>query len=59
MGSWKGQDGSETCMHGDRAAAEDTIRRLRKLGSYDGVHVAMAHVKVEELLNEKLDALLI
>jgi len=46
-------------MHGDRTAAEDTIRRLRKLGSYDEVHVAMAHVKVEELHNEKLDALMI
>ena len=46
-------------MHGDRTAAEDTIRRLRKLGSYDGGHVAMAHVKIEELHNEKLDALMI
>jgi hypothetical protein len=46
-------------MHGDRPAAEDTIRRLRKLGTYEGVHVAMAHVKVDELHNEKLDALMI
>lgn len=46
-------------MHGDRKAAEDTICRLRKLGGYEGVHIAMAHVEVGELDNERLDALMI
>ena len=46
-------------MHGDRKAAMDTIRRLRKLGTIDGVHIAMAHVKIDELHNEKLNALMI
>jgi hypothetical protein len=59
IGTWKEKDGSESCMHGDREAAVDTIRRLRKLGSLDGVHVAMAHVNIEELHNEKLSALMI
>jgi hypothetical protein len=46
-------------MHGDREAAMDTIRRLRKLGTLHGVHIAMAHVDVDELHDEKLNALMI
>ena len=59
IGVWKEKDGSESCMHGDRITAKETIRKLRELGEMEGVHVALAHVPIEELGNETLRRLMI
>lgn len=54
MGVWKDKDGNESCMHGDKVAAKDTMRRLRELGEMEGVHIALAHVGIDELDDEIL-----
>jgi len=59
IGMWKGEDGKELCMHADKTAAEDTIRRLRELGEMDGVHVALAHVDINALDDDVLKSLLL
>jgi CTP:molybdopterin cytidylyltransferase MocA len=53
------KDGSVFCMHADRPAARDTIRRLRELGQMEGVHLALAHVDVDDTGDDTLKALLI
>lgn len=59
IGVWKGKDGSELCMHGDRITAKETIRKLRELGNMEGVHIALAHVPIDELGDETLGQLMI
>lgn len=59
MGTWKDKDGKETCMHADKEAAEDTIRRLRELGEMEGVHIALAHVDMNHLDDNLLKSLLL
>jgi hypothetical protein len=46
-------------MHEDQIAAKDTIRRLRALGEMEGVHLALAHVSIDELSDELLENLMI
>jgi len=56
---WKDNEGKEVCMHQDKTAAKDTIRRLRELGEMEGVHVALAHVDVNALNDKVLKSLLV
>jgi len=46
-------------MHVDKVAAMDTIRRLRELEKIEGVHLALAHVDINELDDEMLKKMLI
>jgi hypothetical protein len=57
IGSWKGFDGTTWCMHQDKESARDSIRRLRELGQMDGVHLALAHVYLEDTGDEFLKTL--
>jgi hypothetical protein len=57
IGMWKDSDGNNQCMHGDVEAAKDTMRRLRQLGEMEGVHLALAHVNIDELDDDKLKEL--
>jgi hypothetical protein len=57
IGTWKDSDGTSHCMHGDLEAAKDTMRRLRELGEIEGVHLALAHVNIDELDDDKLKEL--
>ena len=59
IGFWKDNEGKDVCMHQDKPAAEDTIRRLRELGEMKGVHVALAHVDVNALNDKVLQSLLV
>jgi hypothetical protein len=59
IGCWLDEQGNEESMHSDREQAKETIRKLRALGQMDGVHIAMAHVDLNELGNDKLSAMLI
>ena len=59
IGSWKGNDGSMWCMHQDKESARDSIRRLRELGKMEGVHLALAHVYLEDTGDEFLKTLLL
>jgi len=59
IGIWKDVNGNEICMHTDPEKAKDTIRRLRELGEMKDVHLAMAHVDIDELGDDYLKALLI
>ena len=59
IGMWKDNEGKYVCMHADKTAAEDTIRRLRELGEMKGVHVALAHVDVNALNDKVLKSLLV
>jgi hypothetical protein len=59
IGVWKEKDGSESCMHGDRITAKETIRKLRELGNVEGVHIALAHVPIDELGDATLGQLMI
>lgn len=47
------------CMHLDKAAARHTLQRLRKLSEMKGVHIALAHVSVDELDDKLLRDLII
>ena len=57
IGTWKDSDGNNQCMHGDVEAAKDTMRRLRQLGEIEGVHLALAHVNIDELDDDRLKEL--
>jgi hypothetical protein len=57
IGVWKDNNGNDQCMHGDVEAAKDTMRRLRQLGEMEGVHLALAHVNIDELDDDKLKEL--
>jgi hypothetical protein len=46
-------------MHGDRIMAKETIRKLRELGNVEGVHIALAHVPIDELGDATLGQLMI
>ena len=59
IGMWKDNEGKYVCMHQDKTAAKDTIRRLRELGEMEGVHVALAHVDVNALNDKVLKSLLV
>jgi hypothetical protein len=59
MGVWKGDDGNDWCMHMDKEAAVDTMSRLRELAKQKGVHLAMAHVWIDETGDELLKTLIV
>jgi hypothetical protein len=59
IGSWKDGEGNEICMPADKEMAIKTMRKLRELGEMEGVHVAMAHVHLDEVGDEKLKSLLL
>jgi len=59
IGVWKNEDGKELCVHEDRNTAKETIRKLRELGEMEGVHIALAHVPIDELASETLQKLMI
>ena len=48
---WKTDDGKELSFHQDRPAARDTIKRLRGLAQMEGVHIALAHVRNDQLMS--------
>jgi hypothetical protein len=59
IGSWKDAEGNEQCMHGDKPAAMDTMRKLKQLGEMQGVHVALAHVDIADLHDAVLDSIMV
>jgi len=46
-------------MHADKEAAKDTIKRMRELSEMEGVHLALAHVPLEERNDPFLKSLLL
>jgi len=59
FGTWKDREGKELCMHADKEAAKDTIKRMRELSEMEGVHLALAHVPLEERNDPFLKSLLL
>jgi len=58
IGEWKDSEGNVLCMHADKEMAKKTMGKIRELDEMEGVHVALAHVSLEELGNPKLNSLL-
>lgn len=46
-------------MHGNKEMAKETIQKLRHLGEIEGVHLAVAHVNIDETGDAKLKSLLL
>lgn len=56
IGTWEA-GGQQMCMHADKELALKTMAKIRELHEMDGVHVALAHVYLEEVGDEKLNSL--
>jgi hypothetical protein len=58
FGVWTTAKGIQ-CIHGDLESAKDTLKRLQSLVAMKDVHVAMAHVYVDETGDPLLQSLVL